>query len=113
VEDLLLDELDRWRREELRVAIARVVEIDRSEHAEPDPSAAPASVASMAINERGEVAGSVSSACAESAVVAAALEVLRNGRARLVSFGHSGDQAFSVGLAAGGTIHVLLEPLEW
>jgi xanthine dehydrogenase accessory factor len=113
VEDLL-DDLDRWRREELRVAIARVVEIDGSEPSEPsERSQQPELAASMAINERGEVIGSVSAACAEGAVVAAALEVLRNGRARLVSFGHSGDQAFSVGLAAGGTIHVLLEPLEW
>ncbi|HEV7762235.1 MAG TPA: XdhC family protein [Acidimicrobiales bacterium] len=99
----LLDDLDRWRRAELRVALARVVEIDGP--TEP--------TASMAINERGEVAGSVSAACLQAAVVAAALEVLRHGRARLVSFGHSGDQAFSVGLAAGGTIHVLLEPLDW
>jgi xanthine dehydrogenase accessory factor len=102
VEDLL-DDLDRWRRAELRVALARVVEIDGPTE----------STASMAINERGEVVGSVSAACVPAAVVAAALEVLRHGRARLVSFGHSGDQAFSVGLAAGGTIHVLLEPLDW
>lgn len=93
------------------MAIARVVEIGGSPPSEPSDQPEPA--ASMAINERGEVIGSVSAACAEGAVVAAALEVLRNGRARLVSFGYSGDQAFSVGLAAGGTIHVLLEPLEW
>jgi xanthine dehydrogenase accessory factor len=104
VEELLVD-LDRWRREELRVALARVVEID-------DPARGEAA-ASMAINERGEVAGSVAGPCAEGAVVAAALEVLRYGRPRLVSLGHSGDQAFSVGLAAGGRVHVLLEPLEW
>lgn len=101
----ILDDLDRWRREALRVAIARIVEID-------DPDKTEAGV-SMAVNERGEVAGSVNGPCTEGAVVAAALEVLRHGRPRLVSFGHSGDQAFSVGLAAGGTIHVLLEPLDW
>jgi xanthine dehydrogenase accessory factor len=59
------------------------------------------------------VAGSVQGGCVEGAVVAAALEVLRHGRPRLVSLGYSGDQAFSAGLAAGGTIHVLLEPLDW
>jgi xanthine/CO dehydrogenase XdhC/CoxF family maturation factor len=104
VEDLL-DDLDRWRREELRVAIARVVEIDDPERGE--------AAAAMAINERGEVAGSVDGPCARGALVAAALEVLRHGRPRLVSFGHSSDQAFSVGLAAGGTTHILLEPLDW
>jgi xanthine dehydrogenase accessory factor len=119
VEDLL-DRVDRWRREDLRVAVARVVEIageadepdgpgasdrpgDADEPDDPEPA--------MAVNERGEVVGSVS-ACVEAAVVAAALEVLRHGHPRLVTFGHSGDQAFSVGLAAGGTVHVLFEPLE-
>jgi xanthine/CO dehydrogenase XdhC/CoxF family maturation factor len=117
VEEPLLDDLDRWRREELRVAVARVVRIDGTDPC--DPPAPPA--ASMAVNERGELAGTVAgpaagpvaTVCVERALVAAALEVLRHGRARLVSLGHSGDQAFSVGLGAGGTIHVLLEPLEW
>ena len=99
----LLDDLDRWRRAELRVAVARVVEIDGP--ADPE--------ASMAVNERGEVVGSVSAACVQSAVVAAALEVLRHGRARLVSFGYSDDDAFAVGLTCGGTIHLYLEPLDW
>jgi xanthine dehydrogenase accessory factor len=109
VEELLLDDLDRWRREELRVAVARVVRIDGTDPC--DPPAPPA--ASMAVNERGEVAGAVATVCVERALVGAALEVLRHGRAQLVSLGHSGDQAFSVGLGAGGTIHVLLEPLDW
>ena len=96
------------------MAIARVVEIDGSDRDEAgDESDAGEPPPAMAINERGEVIGSVAAGCAEASVVAAALEVLRHGRPRLVSFGHSGDQAFSVGLAAGGTIHVLLEPLDW
>ena len=104
MEDLLVD-LDRWRQEELRVAIARVVEIDDPERGE--------AAAAMAINERGEVAGAVEGPAPGARLVAAALEVLRHGRPRLVSFGHSSDQAFSVGLAAGGTTHILLEPLDW
>lgn len=101
----LLDDLDRWRQAHVRAAIARVVHIDGS--APRGPGAA------LAVNERGEVIGSVSGGCVEGAVVAEALDVLQHGRPKLVSFGYSDDEAFSVGLTCGGTIHVFLEPLEW
>jgi xanthine/CO dehydrogenase XdhC/CoxF family maturation factor len=117
VEDLvedLLDDLDRWRRLDLRVAIARVVDIDDRPGAPADQTGAPVpDRTAMAVNERGEIVGARWAGCAEGAVVAAALDVMRHDRARLVSIGHSGDQAYSVGLAAGGTVHVLLEPLHW
>lgn len=101
----LLDDLDKWRREQVRVALARVVELDG-----PGPRAPGAA---MAVNERGEVAGSVSGGCVESAVVAEALRVLKLGRPKLVTFGYSDDQAYSVGLSCGGRIHIFLEPLDW
>jgi xanthine dehydrogenase accessory factor len=101
----LLDELDRWRRENLAVAIARVVDLDGS--GPRDPGAA------MAVNEREEVIGSVSGGCVEGAVVVEALEVLRTGARKLVTFGYSDDEAFAVGLTCGGTIHLFVEPLDW
>jgi len=102
----LLDDIDRWRRDGQRVAIARVVGLDGS--GPRDPGAA------MAISESGEVAGSVSGGCVEGAVVVEALAVLANERARgVVSFGYSDDEAFAVGLTCGGTIHVFVEPLDW
>lgn len=101
----LLDDLDKWRREQVRVALARVVELDG-----PGPRAPGAA---MAVNERGEVAGSVSGGCVEGAVVAEALRVLKVGRPKLVTFGYSDDQAYSVGLSCGGRIHIFLEPLDW
>lgn len=101
----LLDELDRWRRENLAVALARVVDLDGS--GPRDPGAA------MAVNERGEVIGSVSGGCVEGAVVAEALEVLRTGERKLVRFGYSDDDAFAVGLTCGGTVHLFVEPLDW
>lgn len=101
----LLDDLDKWRREQVRVALARVVELDG-----PGPRA---EGAAMAVNERGEVAGSVSGGCVEGAVVAEALRVLKLGRPKLVTFGYSDDQAYSVGLSCGGRIHIFLEPLDW
>jgi len=102
----LLDDIDRWRADGQRVAIARVVGLEGS--GPRDPGAA------MAVSESGEVAGSVSGGCVEGAVVVEALAVLRNERARgVVSFGYSDDEAFAVGLTCGGTIHVFVEPLDW
>jgi xanthine dehydrogenase accessory factor len=101
----LLDELDRWRAEGVAVALARVVDLDGSGPRAPG--------AAMAVNERGEVVGSVSGGCVEGAVVTEALEVLRTGDRKVVTFGYSDDEAFSVGLTCGGTIHLYLEPLDW
>jgi xanthine dehydrogenase accessory factor len=101
----LLDELDRWRQENLAVAIARVVDVTGSGPREPG--------AAMAVNERGEVIGSVSGGCVEGAVVTEALEVIQTGDRRLVSFGYSDDEAFAVGLTCGGIIHLFVEPLDW
>ena len=67
----------------------------------------------MAVNERGEVVGSVSGGCVEGAVVTEALEVLEHRRPQVVTFGYSDDEAFAVGLTCGGTIHLFLEPLDW
>ena len=102
----LLDDLERWRRAGRRVVVARVVDTDGSSPRDPG--------AAMAVNDAGEVAGSVSGGCVEGAVVEAALEVLAGARERgVISFGYSDDEAFAVGLTCGGTIHLFLEPLDW
>lgn len=101
----VLAEIDRWRGSGLAVVLARVVEVEGSSPREPG--------ATMAVNEKGEVAGSVSGGCVEGAVVEEALAVLKDGRPKLCTFGYSDDEAFSVGLTCGGTIHVLVERLDW
>lgn len=101
----LLTDLDRWRARGDRVALARVVDIEGSGPREPG--------AAMAVNEHGDVIGSVSGGCVESAVVTEALDVLATGDRRLVSFGYSDDDAFAVGLTCGGTVHLFIEPLDW
>ena len=101
----LLDDLQRWRSAGEQVALARVVDLDGSGPRQPG--------AAMAVNARGEVVGSVSGGCVEGAVVTEALEVLRTGERKVVSFGYSDDEAFAVGLTCGGTIHLFLEPLDW
>ena len=67
----------------------------------------------MAVNEHGEVVGSVSGGCVEGAVVTEALDIIESGDRRIVTFGYSDDEAFAVGLTCGGTIHLYIEPLDW
>lgn len=101
----ILSDIAAWRGAAKRVAIARVVDIEGS--GPRDPGAA------MAVNEDGEVIGSVSGGCVEGAVVIEALDIIETGERRMVTFGYSDDEAFAVGLTCGGTIHLYIEPLDW
>ncbi|WP_068296541.1 XdhC family protein [Pararhodobacter sp. CCB-MM2] len=65
----------------------------------------------LAISGESEIMGSVSGGCVEGAVVVEALEALQDGQPRILTFGVTDDTAFSVGLACGGTIRVLVEPI--
>lgn len=65
----------------------------------------------LAVSGEAEIMGSVSGGCVESAVVAEALEAVEDGRCRILEFGVSDEDAFAVGLACGGTIRVLVEPV--
>lgn len=92
-----------WHREGRGAALATVVETWGS---------APRRVgAQLVVSGAGEIAGSVSGGCVEGAVVAEALDALEEGRARLLEYGVSDGDAFAVGLACGGTIRVLVEPV--
>jgi xanthine dehydrogenase accessory factor len=102
----ILDDIDRWRAAGQRIVLARVVGTEGSSPRDAG--------AAMAVNEAGEVAGSVSGGCVEGAVVERALELLGGTvETGTVSFGYSDDEAFAVGLTCGGTIHLFLEPLDW
>ncbi|HXE58622.1 MAG TPA: XdhC family protein [Gemmatimonadales bacterium] len=56
------------------------------------------------------LAGSVSGGCVEGAVAAEILAALERGSPRRVSYGVSHEEAWTVGLACGGTIELLVEP---
>ena len=102
----ILNDLERWRRQGRRVALARVVDVEGSGPRLPG--------AAMAVNDEGEVAGSVSGGCVEGAVVTEALDLLQTGASgRVVTFGYSDDDAFAVGLTCGGTVHLFIEELNW
>lgn len=65
----------------------------------------------LAISGAGEIAGSVSGGCVEGAVVAEALDAIEAGAPITLEYGVSDGDAFAVGLACGGTIRVLVEPI--
>jgi xanthine dehydrogenase accessory factor len=100
----VLPTLERWIADGRRVAVATVVE--RQGSAPRDPGA------SMAINDKGEVAGSVTGGCVEPAVIREAHEVLAGGAARLVRYGIADDTALDVGLSCGGTVAILVFALD-
>lgn len=92
-----------WHRKGTRAALATVVETWGS---------APRPVGSqLAISGEGDIMGSVSGGCVEGAVVVEAMDALDDGKPRLLEYGVSDDEAFAVGLACGGTIRVLVEPV--
>jgi xanthine dehydrogenase accessory factor len=67
--------------------------------------------AQMVVASDGAMEGSVSGGCVEGAVVLEALEALDEGATKLLEYGVSDGDAFAVGLACGGTIRVLVEPI--
>ncbi|WP_170344539.1 XdhC family protein [Ruegeria atlantica] len=93
----------KWHRDGSGAALATVVETWGS---------APRRVGSqLVIGGDGRIEGSVSGGCVEGAVIVEALEAIDEGEARLLEFGVSDEDAFAVGLACGGTIRVLVEPV--
>ena len=92
-----------WHRAGKGAALATVIETWGS---------APRRVGSqLAISGEGEIAGSVSGGCVEGAVVVEALDAIEAGQPVTLEYGVSDDDAFAVGLACGGTIRVLVEPV--
>lgn len=92
-----------WYRAGRGVVLATVVETWGSA---PRPAGS-----QLVIAADGEMAGSVSAGCVEGAVIVAAQDALLDGTARMLEFGVSDDQAFATGLACGGEIKVMIEPV--
>lgn len=92
-----------WVRQGKQVALATVVETWGS---------APRPVGSqLVISDSAEMMGSVSGGCVEGAVVAEALDAFDDGTPRILTYGVADEDAFAVGLACGGTIRVMVEPV--
>ena len=65
----------------------------------------------IAVRDDGAFLGSVSGGCVEAAVIEAALAAIRDGKSRDLEFGVTDAQAWDVGLACGGRIHIHVEPV--
>jgi len=65
----------------------------------------------LVISGDAELMGSVSGGCVESAVVEEALDVLKTGKCVMLDYGVADEEAFAVGLACGGCIRILVEPV--
>lgn len=93
-----------WRQSGKSVALATVVQTWGSS---PRPAGS-----NLVIADDGTFEGSVSGGCVEGEVIRAAMEVIRDGRQQMLEFGVTDDEAWQVGLACGGQIQILVEPVE-
>jgi xanthine dehydrogenase accessory factor len=100
----ILPEIEAWRQQGERVVVATVVATRRSA---PRPVGS-----SLAISESGKLCGSVSGGCVENDVYEASRDVLATGEPKLLSYGITDDEAWSVGLPCGGEIDVFVERLS-
>ncbi|MEK7682869.1 MAG: XdhC/CoxI family protein [Chloroflexota bacterium] len=100
----ILPDLLRWRENDAEIALATVIQTWGSSPRQEG--------AKMGIRAGGEITGSVSGGCVESAVAEAALGVLRNGDPQILHFGVADETAWEVGLACGGSLDVLVERLD-
>ena len=98
----LLEQYDAWRAEGLAVGRAVVIRTYGS---------APRQEGSvLLVAEDGRMIGSVSGGCVEGAAAEAVAAARESGHASVIRYGISDDLAWSVGLACGGTIDVLVQP---
>ncbi|HET7515806.1 MAG TPA: XdhC family protein [Gaiella sp.] len=100
----ILPEVEAWREAGEKVVVATVVATRRSA---PRPVGT-----SLAVSESGKMCGSVSGGCVETDVFENAMEVMRTGEPKLLSYGITDDLAWSVGLPCGGEIDVFVEEVE-
>ena len=102
--DDILEQALHWRLDGKNVAIATVINTWGSA---PRPAGS-----QLAIDETGNMIGSVSGGCVESAVIQEAIEIMQSGISKTLEFGVSDDEAWEVGLACGGQIEIFVERVE-
>ena len=100
----VLSEIGVWAARGDRIALATVIDVQRSAPRPPG--------AKMAVNEHGEIAGSVSGGCVEGAVAEIADGILRGDPPQLLHFGIADSDAWDVGLPCGGEIDVWVQSYE-
>lgn len=104
IEEDVLETALNWKQAGRQVAVATVTSTCGSS---PRPAGS-----QLVVDDKGAMVGSVSGGCIEGAVVREALEVMQDGKPRLLDFGITNEQAWEVGLACGGKLQVYVERLE-
>ena len=102
--DDILTPLCIWLKDKRKIALATVISTWGSS---PRPVGG-----QMAIDQNGEIIGSVSGGCIEGAVISEGIKSLSDGKTRVKDYGISNDMAWEVGLACGGELKVLIQPLQ-
>ncbi len=102
-EDLLQVAAD-WKRAGRQVALATVTATWGSSPRQPGSQ--------LVVDHEGRMLGSISGGCVEGAVVREAIEVMADGKPRLLDFGVTNEQAWEVGLACGGKLQIYVERVE-
>ena len=99
------EQLDELRRRERRVAMATLVSTKGTTPRREG--------AKMWVGEGGRILGSVTiGGCVDARVLAESEEVLRDSAARLLAMSLGDADAWEIGLTCGGTVEVLIEPVE-
>jgi xanthine dehydrogenase accessory factor len=65
----------------------------------------------LLVTDDGRIAGSVSGGCVEGAAADEIQRARRDGNVRVIRYGISDEEAWDVGLACGGTIDVMIQPM--
>jgi xanthine dehydrogenase accessory factor len=99
----LFDEIQRLRQAGRKAALATIVQIRGSV-----PSF---QTAKMLIRDDGSTMGSVGGGCVEAEVWAAAQDVLREEKSRIMSFDLTEDSMAESGLICGGKLEIFIEPV--
>lgn len=94
---------EEWMKSGRSVAIATVIETWGSA---PRPAGS-----HLVVDGDGNFEGSVSGGCVEGAVIAEAMDVIGDGKAKMLEFGVADETAWRVGLSCGGRIRVFVERL--
>jgi xanthine/CO dehydrogenase XdhC/CoxF family maturation factor len=99
----ILETASAWLGEGRRVALATVIETWGS---------APQPVGSqLVVDSDGNFMGAVSGGCVEGDVITQAVDAIATGKHSVLSYGVADETAWKVGLACGGKIRVLVEPV--
>jgi xanthine/CO dehydrogenase XdhC/CoxF family maturation factor len=94
---------EQWLGEGRKVALATVIETWGS---------APQPVGSqLVIDGEGNFMGAVSGGCVEGDVITQAQDAIETGLHRILAYGVADEMAWKVGLACGGKIRILVEPV--